>query len=41
MTELRVIPQTKKQGNWWISYSSLFSAVAVKVSMIIIYFSLV
>ena len=34
MTGLRVIPQTKKQG-WWISFSSLFSAVAVKVCIII------
>ena len=40
MTGLRVIPQTKKQG-WWISYSSLSSAVAVKVSVIIIYCILV
>ena len=39
MTGLRVIPQTKKQG-WWISFSSLFSAVAVKVC-IIVYFILV
>ena len=34
MTGLKVIPQTKKQG-WWISFSSLFSAVAVKVCIII------
>ena len=40
MTGLRVIPQTKKQG-WWISFSSLFSAVAVKVCIIIVYFILV
>ena len=40
MTGLRVIPQTKKQ-EWSISFSSLFSAVAVKVCIIIVYFVLV